>query len=215
MSRTVNVKLSVALLFLVAAAAVVTSVSAPSAAGAAQPGGGGAPTERLKVAVVDMDRVLQNSSEWRDAIEERMRMQERMKRALRNLSRHVQILRNEYENLPPGTDERLSKGSEFEKALQELRQSRLEFDKQIAEHHNKSIRSMFGKVSAAVSAYAQEHGISLVLKKQNLQFNGAETIEQSLMVATTEVLYADPALDISDAMIQRLNSVYPGPIEVK
>jgi len=35
------------------------------------------------------------------------------------------------------------------------------------------------------------------------------------MLATTEVIYAEPGLDISQAVVERLNAEYSGPIEVK
>ena len=35
------------------------------------------------------------------------------------------------------------------------------------------------------------------------------------MLATTEVLYAEPGMDISPVVIEQLNSAYTGPIEVK
>ncbi len=63
--------------------------------------------------------------------------------------------------------------------------------------------------------HAREHGISLVLKKQALQLSGPETIEQGLQIATTEVLYADEGLDITDAIVERLNAEYQAPVEVK
>ncbi len=215
MSETTRVRLSVAL-FLVLSAAAAAALGPGHAAHGAVPGGAPPPaTAGLRVGVVDMDRVLQSSGEWRDATEERVRMMDTMRRSLNKLSQRVQVSRNAYDNLPPGSDERRAKGAEIEQALAELQQQRMEYEQQIAERHNEAIRNIFGKVSAAVSSYAQQHGLSLVLKKQKLELTGPQTVEQSLTLATAEVLYADPALDISDAVIERLNAAYSGPIEVR
>ncbi len=215
MSKTTRVRLSIALslAFLAGAAAALAPGRIAHGAG---PGEAPPPEAHgLRVGVVDMDRVLQSSGEWRDATEERVRMMDTMKRSLSKLSQRVQVLRNAYDNLPPGGDEQRAKGAETEQALTELQQQRMEYEKQIADHHNETIRSIFGKVSAAVSSYAQENNLDLVLKRQKLEFTGPQTVEQSLTLATAEVLYADPSLDISDAVIERINAAYSGPIEVK
>lgn len=178
-------------------------------------GAGDRPAAVLKVAIVDMSRVLKESREWRDAVEERARLLDTMKRTLNKLSRRNQVLRNEYENLPPGTEERQQKAAEIERALQEFQQTRVDLEEQIARQHDKSVRGLFGKLNRIVAAYAQQNGVQLVLKKQDVDLAEPETVEQSLQIATTEVLYADPALDISDAVVEALNAAYEGPIEVK
>ena len=85
----------------------------------------------------------------------------------------------------------------------------------MARQHEESVRSLFAKLNGAVSAYGREQGISLVLKKHALDPAEPRSVEQSLQIATTEVLYADAALDISGPVIERLNADYARPIEVK
>ena len=174
-----------------------------------------APERGLRVAVVDMSTVLRSSKQWRDAGEERMRLMEQMSLTLGKLGQHVQVLRNEYGNLPPGTEERAQKEREIAEALDKLQTTRREFETQIAEHHNRAGRELFQKITEAVRDHAEENDIDLVLKKQQLDFTGVETVEQSLLLATTEVLYARTTLDISEAVVERINADYPGPIEVK
>lgn len=195
-----------------AAFAVVLSVSGPATAAGKEPVGDAI---GLHVAVVDMDRVLAGSKEWRDGVEERSRMQDTARRTLNKLARKDQVLRNEYENLPPGTEERQDKAAEIEAALQEYDEARQELEGDIARQHDESVRKLFAGLNRAVSTYAQEHGIALVLKKQSLQATEPRSPGESLQMATMEVLYADPALDISADIVELLNAEYPGPIEVK
>ncbi|MHC4479875.1 MAG: OmpH/Skp family outer membrane protein [Planctomycetota bacterium] len=194
---------------------IVALVGGATGSEAAPEGPPVAPAPGPRVAVVEMARVLRNSSEWQDSVAERVQLLETMKRTLNRLTRHVQVLRNEYENLPPDTEERRSKGEKIELALAELQQTRLEFEQRIAGQHGESVRSLFRKLSAAVRAYAEEHDIDLVLKKQDVELAGPETAGDNLLVATAEVLYAARALDISEPIIERLNAAYEGPIEVK
>ena len=174
-----------------------------------------APPAGVVMAVVDMKGVLRGSRQWRDSAEERARMLDRIRRTLSKLSRQVQVLRNDYENLPPGTDERAQKGAEIEAALQQLEQTRADLETEMARHQNESVRSFFRQLTDVVAEYARENGIHLVLKKQALDLAGPESIEQNLQIATAEVLYADAALDITDAVVERLNAAYLAPIEAK
>jgi len=167
------------------------------------------------VAVVDISRVLRSSKEWRDSAERRTRLLEKMRVTLGKLSHQAQVLRNDYENLPPGTEERRNKAAELEKALSELEKTRRQFQAQMAAEQSKALREEFKKITAVVAEYAREHGIDLVLKKADLSLSGPQSPERDLALATTEVLYASAALDISDAIVERLNARYPGPIEVK
>jgi Skp family chaperone for outer membrane proteins len=74
---------------------------------------------------------------------------------------------------------------------------------------------LFRSLDAVVADHAREHGLSLVLKKQPLEPGGPQGVEESLQLATAEVLYADSALDISEPIIAALNAQYEAPIEVK
>jgi len=198
---------------LVGVAAAVLAIVGASAG--AQQSQAAVPAAVMRVAVVDMTKVLQGSQQWRDAVEERARLVDTMKRTLNKLARQTQLLRNEYETLAPGTEERQSKAAEIEKALQEFQQTRLELEGKIAEQHEESVHRLFAKLNRVVSVYATEHGISLVLKKQDFQLAGPQSAEQSLQMATADVLYADAALDISEPIVAALNAEYAAPIEVK
>ncbi len=200
--------------FCACLAALMVCAAAPAAAGAEQeeqPAAGPA----LKVAVVNMTEVVAASKQWRDAGEERLRLMEKMKRTVTKLRQQVQVLRNEHANLPPGTEERQQKEQEIARALEELRQTQRDFETRIAEHHNKAARKLFGKITDAVKAHAEKNEIDLVLKKRDPDLAAGRTAEESLLLATTEVLYAAPALDISDAVTERINAGYPGPMEPK
>ncbi len=199
-----------------AVAAVLTGLvlaAVARAAAPAAPAGQGPRTPT--VAVVDMSSVLSASDEWHDMTQERNRLAQNAEEALNNLTQKVQVLRNEYDNLPPGTDERTAKAKELQAALDELKNTQQDYRDQVSQSYSVAMRTMFGKIGKIVDAYARQHHVDLVLKKQTIDLTGPETLGQNIMLATTEVLYADPSLDISKAVIDQLNAAYKGPIEVK
>jgi Skp family chaperone for outer membrane proteins len=193
---------------LVGALAVLTTLMGRAGAQqAAQTG--------LNVAVVDIARVLRESQQWQDKTEELAARAEQMNRALRKLTERLQILRNEYENLPPLTDERKQKAAQVERSLGELEQRKRGFEMEIAEANTAARRTMFREIASVVADHARENGVSLVLRKVDWDASGVDSIENELLMATTEVLYATPEIDVSEAIVAALNSRYAGPIEVK
>ena len=194
----------------VARAGSIAEAPKPPAAPALAPG-----PRTPVVAVVDMSAVVAGSAEWKDLAQERNRLTENAKQTLSNLTQKAQVLRNEYDNLPPGTDERTAKANELQASLQDLQKTQQQFETQIGQSYTAATRTIFAKVGKIVEAYAREHKIDLVLKKQTLDLTGPETLGQNIMLATTEVLYADPGLDISQFVTDKLNAAYSGPIEVK
>jgi Skp family chaperone for outer membrane proteins len=183
--------------------------------GAAQDEAPAGATPALRVAFVDMNRVLRASGEWQDAAEERARMRQAVDRTTEKLAREEAVLRNEHQNLPPGSTERLLKAAQVERAALKLQQTQAEMELELAAAYRTAVKSVFGQISRACADYAAANGIALVLKKQDIDFDAPDSIEQGLRISTTEVLYADPALDISDAIIAAINAEYSGPIEAR
>lgn len=196
-------------------AAVVLSVLALAVARAGQEPAPAAPRSAPVVGVVDMGRVLRGSRQWRDAVEKRGRMVERGTATLKKLSAQVQTLRNDYESQPPGTDERRQKAADLKAAIAGLERQRTALQVQMARYQAASVRDLLRRLTVAVAEHAEQNGISLVLKKQDMALDDPESAGQSLQIATSEVLYANASLDITDAIVSKLNAAYSGPIEAK
>jgi Skp family chaperone for outer membrane proteins len=165
------------------------------------------------VAVVDMTTVLRGSAEWQDLSDERARLVNTMERTLAKLTRQVQLLRTEQENQPPGTEQSQKLAAQVQQALDELNKSRADFNQKLAQAKLDAASTIFTNLTRAVDAYADEHGVDLVLKKFNP--GSSDSVEQNLLIATAAVLHASAAMDISDAVVQKMNADYRGPIQVK
>ncbi len=211
--RKASVRPTIAALALAAAIALFALLPPGGAQeAAAEPSPGG---KRPVVAVLDMSVVLRGSDQWRDMAEERTRRMETMRASIDNLTRQAQVLRSEFENLAPGTEESQAKARELDQALRQLQQKRQEFEQSIAQSYAEATRTLFDAVRRVVADYAEQNGIDLVLKQQQIDLDEPESPGQNIMLATTEVLYAAPELDISATVVERLNAEYPGPIEVQ
>ena len=169
----------------------------------------------LRLAVVDIDKVLSESGEWSDCQDERHRLEDQMRRTLDKHERQLRVLRSDYENAPPGTEAAAEKREQLEAALRQYDERKGEFEEKLRRQQVESLSKLFNEVGEIIRTYAEENGIDLVLRKQNLSVSPSQPVELGVVVTTAHVLYARPGYDITDAIVQELNSRYPGEIREK
>jgi len=121
------------------------------------------------------------------------------------------MLERDIPNKTPG-DELRKAQQELRVAANELQVTQMRQDAAIAAQFRTSYSGLLKKVDEAAAAYAREHGIDLVVRTQpSGESAGQGSLED---VHDRQVLYAAPRLDITDAIIRRLNTEYEAPIEV-
>jgi len=167
-----------------------------------------APPEPLRLAVVDLDRVFEQSMEWRNYEEQRTQLMDTIRRSLSHYDRQVRVLRDEYADLPPGTAEAAEKQREVEAAVEEWRAAEDQFNQQLGAQHSKSLSTMLDRISTVLEAYAEAHNIDLVLKKQNLRVSAAMQAEMGIIAATTDVLYVSEQFDVTEPVVKQLNAEF-------
>ena len=164
------------------------------------------PAAGLKLAVVDLDRVFEESMEWRNYEEQRRQLMDTIRRSLSHYDRQARVLRDEHANLPPGTEEAAEKRRELEAVLDESRAAEERFSRQLGAQHSRSLSTLLERISTQLAAYAEANGIDLVLKKQNLRPSSAGQAEMGIIAATADVLYVNERFDVSEPIIKRLNA---------
>ena len=165
-----------------------------------------APVTALRLAVVDLDRVFEQSDEWQDHQEQRSQLTDAMRRTLSKYDRQIRLLRDEYADLLPGTTAAAEKVTAIEAAVREFRAEEEQFEQRVNAQYTKSLSAMFSKIAAVLDAYAEANSIDLVLKKQNLRASSATSAEMGIIMATADVLYVSDRFDVTEAIIKQLNA---------
>ena len=168
-----------------------------------------------RIAVIDVAQVFEQSLRWADVLRERRDLMSQMERSLEARQKQVRVFQNEYQNLAPGSDTAETARENYMKALEDFETSRQEYQAQVSDQITRSLRGMLGDVSKVVADYARENGIDLVLKRWNLESAPTSDIQVQEIMAAMDVLYAADRLDITGAIVERLNSSYPREIEEK
>ncbi|MDP6106889.1 MAG: OmpH family outer membrane protein [Candidatus Brocadiia bacterium] len=166
------------------------------------------PAAPLKLVVADLDEVFNQSAEWKDYEEEARRIMEQMRRVRERYDRLLGILKTEYDNLPPGAA-RDKKRTAIEAAVQDGQKAYAEKQDLLLKHRRESLDGMFNKIHKVINEYAEENGVDLVLKKQDLSVSANQPLEMDLILATAHVLYARDEFDVTAEVVRRLNADYP------
>lgn len=159
--------------------------------------------EAPKVAIVDLDLVLQQYDQFNQAKEELKQQQERADAELRPMVDSINALRGEIQavndriNNPTSSEESQMEARNQARTLQaQLEQKAIEFQRlraeaqrTIGQREQNMLSMVLDDVRGATATVAEEQGIGLVLSNQN-----------------QIVLYFDDALEISDEVLAELQS---------
>ena len=199
MNRTLPLVLA-----LTAAALAIVAFVRPLPAGAAAE-----PTSNSGIAVIDVEKVF-------NALVERNDMQQQLQAYLTQLNDELKKLDGEakaaFETaraLPDGAE----KNSAVQKAIemQATAQARKQVFEALADRRqSESFRQLFAKISAGGRKIAETRGLNLVIATdENVSVPvGASSTDVQRVISLKRIVYASPTLDITDALIQLLNSEY-------
>jgi len=194
-----------------AAALGLVATGALHPARAAQEGAA-AGGQLVRLAVVDLEKVMQDSKEWADCEDKLSLLRDKMRRTLAKYESQLKVLRSEYRNLPPDTEELREKTIEIERAALQYQQAKLSFERELETERAKALGIIFAKVSKVVEQHARENNIDVVLKKRRMFSARPQEIN---MFMASDVLYTRDEFDITGAVVARLNEQYPGEIKDK
>ena len=109
------------------------------------------------------------------------------------------------DDLKDASERLLKKGMEVE-TFARFQQQKLILERRI------KTASLYRRINAAVEQYSKANGIALVLVTDDADIAGARTTEELLSrITIRKVIYAHESLDISDKIIEKMNTEYKLP----
>ncbi len=163
----------------------------------------------LRIVLVDVDKVLQEYKKGNDLYEQ---IREALEPQLKSLRQKAQTIGEEQRRLvaDPRTDpvEFLSKKQNLELKMAQIKRDEKAFIAKKTEKEIEAMMEVWNDAIAAVSKYAKENGIDLVLKQQVRTSKPRLKATFYRNVAARTVLYAAAHLDITDKIVKQLNSDY-------
>ncbi len=144
----------------------------------------------LKIGVVDLYRVLNESEEGKKAVNELQSMLESRQKTLEEKQKKIQTLREEYEKKKAilSEDARKSKEEEIERLGRELQRNAADYQVELQKKQNEITQSMLKEIRQIINEFAQKEGYNLILEK-------AEQL----------IIYTTPQVEITDKIISLFN----------
>lgn len=144
----------------------------------------------LKVGVVDLYRVLNESEEGKKAISELQNMLEQRQKSLDEKQKKIQSLKEEYEKKKAVLSEeaRKSKEEEIERLSRDLQRIAADYQVELQKKQSEITQSMLKEIRQLINDFAQKEGYSLIIEK-------AEQL----------ILFVTPNMDITDKIISLFN----------
>lgn len=187
----------------VSAGLLGTAVGQP-AAGHARP---------TAVAVVSIPKVLADLREREDKEADLRILSERRESVVNALGEKAQAAAQEFEVLPPGTDDWKAKREEAMRLEATFRLETEIAQRTLGEHQKFMQLELFNKIIAAIKAFAEREGYDLVLTNDSGVSIPPNLPDQQFLSAVTgrRVAYASEAIDITDEVAQAMNNEYKAP----
>lgn len=166
-----------------------------------------APAGPPVVAVLNLERVLNNLDELGARQSERQALIDQRRAMVEKLQRDLDQAKTDLNILPKNSPD-------YQKKLEEalLTQATLEFQQKLATQllDNKTAeisKNLFEKIRDATARLAKQRGYNLVLSNDSespIELGDVTAVTRQL--AMRKIMYADPSLDISDDVLQLMNN---------
>ncbi len=163
----------------------------------------------LRVALVDVDKVLQEYKKGNDRYDQ---IRKELEPLINTIRQKAQAIRDEQRRLvqDPRTDKVkfLKKKQELALKIAEMERDEKLFLAKKTEKEIDAMMEVWNDVIAAVAKYAKENGIDLVIKQQVRSKKPSRKDSFYRNVRARTVLYAAARLDITEQIAKQLNTEY-------
>ncbi|RUM88742.1 MAG: hypothetical protein DSZ24_02855 [Thermodesulfatator sp.] len=152
--------------------------------------GASAPAAELKIAVIDLQKVVRSSKAGQEAMKKLRARFEKWKAKLEAKQKEIQAFQEEMQKKAPLLSEeaRAEKQREYQKMVREYRAMQEDAQFEMKEAEKKALQPIFKDLEKVLKELAQKEGYDLILEKN-----------------MPGVYWASPKIDISEHVVQLYN----------
>ena len=162
-----------------------------------------------KVGVCDVRKVVMEYKRFQELRTDLEKVQTDAKTEIEQREVVMKGLREQMKDLKKGSEDfkrlqdALWQKSVEARAYGEIQKGRMELQQ------HEGLMACYGDALAEIKAYSSETGIDIVYSTREVQMDKARSTEDlEALIATKYILHSDPGIDISDAVLKRLNDKY-------
>jgi Skp family chaperone for outer membrane proteins len=190
---------------------VLAGLAAVAALGLAQtrPGAaGGAPRLATRVAVCDVAAVFNKYDKATDLTDRFNARRDKIKAEDDARGKEISDLEAKLKPLQEGSaifEETFAKLQKLDVDRQAWRKTQ---ESTVVREHRMLTEQMYEEIAKVIADLAKEQGFDLVIYRDNVDLASQTTSELLAKIAQRKVLYNDPSLDLTQAVLERANAAY-------
>jgi Skp family chaperone for outer membrane proteins len=187
----------------------ITVTSGAIVATSAQKASVPAEAKCLKIGVVSVRRIFQDSKRNVKYRQEASAERDKMEAGLQKLSSEIDLDKAEIRTLKQGSPDYSSRMKEILEKQGKLQAQQEYYKRQMDIQEQVVIEGLFKDVLQATADVAKEKGFDLVLEKSEPEFPATNSNELTLTISTHKVLYSEGCEDLTDAVLAKVDANTP------
>jgi len=179
--------------------------------GGAAPAAMGAdvPQRPLRVAVVNLNSVLNGIEEKKEALEELDKLRKEKAASLGELEEQIQNMTKKLNLLEPASDEYKNTQKKLVEINADYKAKGEAARTELINHQTDIVREFYFRIASEVTAYAREMDLDMVFTVQPVdEIERAGYRELQPVIALRKIIYYRGEFDVTDRIIERLNKTY-------
>jgi outer membrane protein len=167
------------------------------------------PTKPAVIASIDLEKIYESLDEQAAADVTLEQLAATMNTSIETRRKELEDLRTELDSFTPGSPAHKTLTSKIEERLVSYN-SHVEFNRQkIEARRAELIRRIYDRIKAVLKLMAQENGWNVVFLDDSIPpLESADATRTMQQISARRMLYCDPALDVTDLVVQRLNTEF-------
>lgn len=159
----------------------------------------------MKVAYLDLTRVLKGYQKWRDFDKELREFRSNLSKKKDERIARIMRYRREIEQLVAGSPERMQLEEKHQAAARALQEFELKARQSLNSRFVRGLGRVYAEIRQEATAIARERDLDMVIKTQCPEREARAANDLTLQIAFQTVLYAKAEHDLTAEVIKRLN----------
>ncbi|HHT9126966.1 MAG TPA: OmpH family outer membrane protein [Candidatus Brocadiia bacterium] len=172
-------------------------------------------TSQQKIGVVNINRVLDKYEKRKELEKQFMAAKTQTEQQLRQKQGEIKSLREEVQLLDMGSESRRKNEETLEKKMLYYQLEEKMAETNLSRKEKEIFEELYQDVCKEIDNLGKKESFDIILKKEDLELKSADILELRLKIGIGTVLYYSDALDVTDKVIEALNSRHSKQIEEK
>ena len=155
----------------------------------------------LKIGICDFKKVVENYPDKAKLEKQMQDLAQKKNDELNAMREQLKTLQSSIELFEVGSMERSKAEENLKRKSIELQAALQQAREDIGRERRKLMIEMYKDIATVVTQFGKDNGYDLILKADEPDFNVRAMIDLQLQMLNHKLLYANPALDVTDAIV--------------